>query len=137
MSSANFETLPSRRCRGIAAWLATAVGVWSAIPITWHCWGLRSHDLSRATETSTNSQKQVAPASEVKVTQNISINSLAWDSDTAEIHIKVISTTKHHMAHVTKSFCLFVTIKSRKISEILLKIGRFLPLRMLLAVAQS
>ncbi|PLW43364.1 hypothetical protein PCANC_13195 [Puccinia coronata f. sp. avenae] len=42
------EVIRDPRYRGIAAWLATTSGTWSAIPITWQCWGLYNDNLRRA-----------------------------------------------------------------------------------------
>ncbi|POW03690.1 hypothetical protein PSHT_11583, partial [Puccinia striiformis] len=52
--------------RGVAAWLATASGVWSAFPITWQCWRLYKDNLSRTSSDSTNIKGTSLPTEKVQ-----------------------------------------------------------------------
>ncbi|OAV93131.1 hypothetical protein PTTG_10205 [Puccinia triticina 1-1 BBBD Race 1] len=74
--------------RGLAAWLATASGTWSAFPITWQCWRLYKEELNGASPVSL-SENSTGASSKMDSTNRHIIPSRPWESaESVEIEIK-------------------------------------------------
>ncbi|KAA1107624.1 hypothetical protein PGT21_020205 [Puccinia graminis f. sp. tritici] len=73
--------------RGVAAWLATASGTWSAFPITWQCWRLYKEELSGGSNDSANKNSSC----KMDATHQDSVPPRPWDTDSTDIEIKFIS----------------------------------------------
>ncbi|PLW26361.1 hypothetical protein PCANC_27246 [Puccinia coronata f. sp. avenae] len=92
------QVIREPRYRAIASWLATATGTWSAIPITWQCWGLYNDNLNRAAqEASMLKPPEEIQGSQFKAAQRGtgSTASAHWDCESEEIEFKSLSQQRN------------------------------------------